>query len=93
MAQGLLATLGEGLRWLVLVHPDGWRGSLARMVWLIALAIAPRGLAERELRRARSQTGRSPFWQRLLSFTRPGTLSPGGDLPALVAPSIRHPHP
>ena len=70
VAQGLLATLGQGLRWLVLLHPDGWSGSIARLVWLMLLAFAPRRLAEREVRRARAQTDRSPLWRHLLQLTR-----------------------
>jgi hypothetical protein len=70
LAPGRLATLAEGWRWLVVLHPDGWAGSAGRWLWLAFLGFAPAWLAQREVRRARAQTGRSPFWRGALRLTR-----------------------
>lgn len=67
---GRLDLLGEGWRWLVALHPDGWLGSLGRWLWLIFLGFGPAWLVRREVCRARTQLGRSPFWRGALFLTR-----------------------
>ena len=70
LASGRFAVLGEGWCWLVVLHPDGWLGSLGRWLWLIFLGFGPARLVRREVCRARTQVGRSPFWRGALFLTR-----------------------
>ena len=70
LTPGRLALLGEGWRWLMVLHPDGWLGSAGRWLWLVFLGFAPAWLVRREVSRARTQVGRSPFWRGALFLTR-----------------------
>jgi glycosyltransferase involved in cell wall biosynthesis len=60
----------DAVYWLIELHPFGWPGSVARFGWLVFLGYAPRRLVERQVRKARTQTNRSPFWRLMLSLTR-----------------------
>ena len=70
LAPGRLAVLASGWRWLLVLHPDGWPGSIGRWLWLAFLGLAPAWLVRREVRRARAQTGRSALWRGMLNLTR-----------------------
>ena len=72
VAPGRLAIMVAGWRWLVVLHPDGWVGSAGRWLWLVFLGVAPAGLVQREVRRARAQVGRSALWRGALRLTRRG---------------------
>ena len=67
-----LAIITAGWRWLVVLHPDGWLGSMGRWLWLVFLGLAPAWLVLREVRRARAQVGRSTLWRTALRLTRGG---------------------
>ena len=62
--------VSDAAQWLVELHPVGWAGSAARFGWLLFLGYAPRPLVERQIRKARTQTNRSPLFKALLSLTR-----------------------
>lgn len=70
VSQGLLATLGKGWRWFILVPSGGILGRMGRMTWLILLAVAPKTFLRWALPRARGQINRSLFWKLLLEMTR-----------------------
>ena len=76
VAPGRLAIIADGWHWLVALHPDGWVGSIGRWLWLVFLGLAPAWLVQREVRRARAQTGRSALWRGALMLTR-GRLTGG----------------
>ncbi len=72
VAPGRLAIMAAGWRWLVVLHPDGWAGSIGRWLWLVFLGVAPAWLVQHEVRRARAQVGRSALWRGMLWLTRGG---------------------
>ena len=69
-AGGRRRAIIDATHWLIELHPYGWPGSIARYGWLLLLGFAPRRLAERQVRKARTQTSRPRFWRALLAFTR-----------------------
>ena len=72
VAPGRLAIITAGWRWLLVLHPDGWMGSIGRWLWLLFLGLAPEWLVQREVRRARAQVGRSALWRAILRLSRGG---------------------
>lgn len=64
------SVLLDGMRWLVHSHPDGVIGSVARIVWLFFVVIAPKKVVEDQIRKARAQSHRSRFWKQALRLSR-----------------------
>jgi len=70
VAQSLLATLVECFRWFSRAPWEPCSGRLARLVFLIFLAFAPKKLLKKILPKARGQKDRSSFWRLALGLTR-----------------------
>lgn len=67
---GRIGVMRDTAQWLVELHPFGWPGSIARAGWLVFIGFAPKSVVERQVRKARTQTQRSRFWQAALQLTR-----------------------